>query len=146
MCSVEYELFQFGAYPPHVRNLKLYAFKPLLLAVSSSSLRQKCHHTRYQHATQHLNGIFYTMGAFYLFSRACGVTPPLAWRWSEVGKVSHLGFVRAAGTDTAIASFGSHDSVRAFCGWAAFRHQRRKCFIQHLVANSGSCCRYKSLL
>ena len=34
LCDVEYRKFNFSAYPPHVKYLKNYAFKPLVVAVS----------------------------------------------------------------------------------------------------------------
>ncbi len=36
MCDVEYKLFEFAKYPEHVRYLKNYAFKPIIVAVSKS--------------------------------------------------------------------------------------------------------------
>ena len=33
-CNVVYKRFDFDKYPPHVRNLKNYAFKPLIIQVS----------------------------------------------------------------------------------------------------------------
>jgi len=34
LCNVQYRKFDFSRYPPHVRTLQTYAFKPIIIHVS----------------------------------------------------------------------------------------------------------------
>ena len=40
-CDVIYRRFDFGSFPPHVRQLHTYAWKPIAIAVSTNL---SCHH------------------------------------------------------------------------------------------------------